>query len=578
MVLRSAEGQRRLCGRIVAGIFLGALTLANAFAQPGALVVRGLEAGAPDVDPGEILLGELNCTACHVAAPAITARLTPASAPLLGTAAARMRADYLRAFIRDPVATKPGTTMPALLHDMTDAERDETDESLVQFLESLAPPKPVAAMPLDRAAFAQGRVLFHRVGCVACHAPREPAAALFPKTAVPTDPDAARFVLKQLNNTSVPLGDLRRAYAPGELTRFLLDPLVTRPAGRMPSLNLTEAEAHTIATYLEFSGPETNPPPTAIAGAAAFVVDAAKAKRGRDLFASLGCAACHELGFGQPKIVSTLAAKPLADLNADSPDGCLAATPAAGRPRYQFNDAQRVALRVTLASRARLAQPLTAAEQVATTMVRLDCFACHSRAGYGGPTPSRADYFTTLTDADLGDEGRLPPHLTGVGDKLRSEWLREVLIQRGAVRPYTATRMPQFGASNVVQLVAEFGAADAPPLPAGPVVRGSAEMGRRLVGTNGCSCITCHRYGGRPSLTISVMDLTQMAKQLKPEWFRQYLLDPTALRPGTRMPGFWLDGKATVQTILGGDTERQIRSIWLYLLYGDHAPPPDGLP
>jgi mono/diheme cytochrome c family protein len=578
MVLRTAERQRRRSGWIVAEIFLGALMLANAIAQPSAVVVRGLEAGAPDVDRGEMLLSELNCTACHAAAPAVIARLAPASAPLLGTAAARMRADYLRAFIRDPVATKPGTTMPALLHGMSDTERDETAALLVQFLESVAPPKPAAAVTLDRAAFEQGRVLFHRVGCVACHAPREPAMNLFPKTAVPTDPDAAQFVLKQLNETSVPLGDLRREYAPSELARFLLDPLATHPTGRMPSLNLTEAEAGAIATYLEFSGPETNPPPAAIAGAAAFVVEAARAKRGRDLFASLGCAACHELGFGQPNVVSTLAAKPLANLNADSPDGCLAATPAAGRPRYQFSDAQRAALRATLAGRARLAQPLTAEEEVATTMVRLDCFACHSRAGYGGPTPSRADYFTTLTDADLGDEGRLPPHLTGVGDKLRAAWLREVLVQRGAVRPYMATRMPQFGAANVVQLVAEFGAADAPPLPAWPVVRGSAEMGRRLVGTNGCSCITCHRYGGRPSLTLSVMDLTQMAKQLKPEWFRQYLLDPTALRPGTRMTSFWLDGKATVQTILGGDTERQIRSIWLYLLYGDRAPPPAGLP
>ena len=49
---------------------------------------------------------------------------------------------------------------------------------------------------------------------------------------------------------------------------------------------------------------------------------------------------------------------------------------------------------------------------------------------------------------------------------------------------------------------------------------------------------------------LTPLQRMQMAKQLRPEWFRQYLLEPTALRPGTRMPGFWPDGKATVLTPL----------------------------
>jgi cytochrome c len=468
--------------------------------------------------------------------------------------------------------------MPALLQGMTDSEREDAVEALARFLSSLAKAEPAVPKPSSSAAVELGRSLYHRVGCVACHPPLEPAFALFRRTAAPTDPATAAFVLRQLDQTSVPLGNLTAKYAPGELAQFLLDPLRTRSGGRMPSSNLTVDEAGAVAAYFESVHFRTNAASAAQAPVPPGGADAGKARHGGELFASLGCAACHELGPGQPRVTSTLAAKSFASLDPAAPGGCLASDPGRGVPRYQFSETQRTALQATLAGRSRLDRLQTAAERVAATLTRLDCVACHARDGYGGPAPSRADYFATLTDADLGDEGRLPPHLSGVGRKLRPSWLREVLTRHGAERPYMATRMPQFGGTNVLHLVAAFRAADAPLLPAGPVINGSAEMGRRLVGTNGCSCITCHRWNGRPSLTISVMDLTQMVKQLRPEWFRQYLLEPTALRPGTRMPGFWPDGKATVRTLVDGDTERQIRSIWLYLLHGVPAPSPAGLP
>jgi hypothetical protein len=43
------------------------------------------------------------------------------------------------------------------------------------------------------------------------------------------------------------------------------------------------------------------------------------------------------------------------------------------------------------------------------------------------------------------------------------------------------------------------------------------------------------------------------------------------------MPAFWPEGAATVTSILGGDTLRQIASIWSYLSLGVDAPPPPGL-
>ena len=48
----------------------------------------------------------------------------------------------------------------------------------------------------------------------------------------------------------MPLGKLATKYSLSSLIQFLADPHHVRPSGRMPSLNLTQAEARDIASYL----------------------------------------------------------------------------------------------------------------------------------------------------------------------------------------------------------------------------------------------------------------------------------------------------------------------------------------
>ena len=159
--------------------------------------------------------------------------------------------------------------------------------------------------------------------------------------------------------------------------------------------------------------------------------------------ASLNCAACHE---------SKPPAQPPPALAAlDATRGCLADTPAANVPDFHFDASQRDAVRKALAS---LNGPApTSQQRVTHTMSAFRCTACHVRDGAGGVTPERAAFFTANVD-DLGDEGRLPPRLDGVGDKLRPEWLAKVLGDGAKVRPYLNTRMPKFGAANAESLVA----------------------------------------------------------------------------------------------------------------------------
>ena len=103
------------------------------------------------------------------------------------------------------------------------------------------------------------------------------------------------------------------------------------------------------------------------------------------------------------------------------------------------------------------------------------------------------------------------------------------------------------------------------------------KYGRALVGAGGLSCISCHTFGNYKSLGVPAMDLTQMTKRLQPDWFHRYLLDPSSLRPGTRMPAFWPEGKSLREDLLQGDTHKQINAIWAYLSNATEAGIPPGL-
>jgi hypothetical protein len=93
---------------------------------------------------------------------------------------------------------------------------------------------------------------------------------------------------------------------------------------------------------------------------------------------------------------------------------------------------------------------------------------------------------------------------------------------------------------------------------------GRNAWGRALIGAEGLGCIVCHPLNGEPSLGIQSVDLAAAAKRLRPEYFRDLLLDPNRFRPGTRMPSFWPEGRPS-RPGFGGSTERQIDSLWVYL-------------
>ena len=512
--------------------------LATLHAEPLVIGFERFHAATPTAEGGRLLYNELGCVNCHGGETGLPAL----RGPVLATVTQRVRSEWLRKFVADPASVHPGTLMPQVL-----AKADE--QTLVAIEHYLASLKPKAASKgpakILHVNGARGGELFNTLGCVACHAPGKDFAP--PEGA----PKASEFT-----HRSVGFGDLKAKYSLDSLGAFILDPLKVRTDGRMPKIVMERQDSIDIAGYLlEFQGSDgrlDNP----IDGIAA---DKALAIAGRKAVISAQCAACHEL----PK---DAAAKPFALKKTEG--GCLDADHAKG-PRYALSEAQRASLKLFLAKKDEAAAPKLAAD---LTLQALNCIACHERDGRGGPDVARKPYFQG--DHNLGDTGRYPPPLTGVGGKLRPEWLAKVLAGENRVRPYLKTKMPQYGAATA-ELGKLLGVADARA--ALKFEGGDDTAGRKLMGTQGgAGCITCHRWGDRPSLGIQGPDLSNIAARLQEGWLREYLINPAAYRPGTLMPSFWPAGKSFNPTILGGDTDKQIASIFKFVESANGEP--EGFP
>lgn len=670
------------------------------------------------ISPGETLISDHNCVACHVAAPEIVERLQPKVAPILERVGARRSPAWIERFLQDPHEIELGTTMPDVLSILGGEEKAHAVQALTHFLSAQGGPIDTKPRGSSLDALERGRQLYHRVGCVACHEPDEDAVWLEESYwDLEEELDGFRRDLDDVHfgDPSIPMGDLAAKTTLDELARFLLDPLAVRPDGRMPSLGLSEDEAFDIAAYLlrdqatvseavpgvayeyfegspkkladiadmtlvregsvdrleglpehrgndfafRFTGfldvPETGEytfwtwsddgsdlridgelivdndgvhPTITVEGqvrleagrhalsvsffeagggeelevhwagpgfdkrilGAPFVssqglsyeptatpldIDPALVEEGRGYFDKLGCASCHSLGEG----TRPGNAKPFADLDLGAELSCIDGGDAFGRVEFMFDFEEKEDLWKSVANRDELSRPLDPDRRVLQTMERYRCFSCHSREGIGGPSKGRRQHFHVVGDADLGDQGRFPPHLEFVGAKLRRRWIDAVMFDGASQRPYMETRMPQFGRENVGHLPELFESLDGAPV-VDPEPTASGEMleaGRQLVGKNGFGCIQCHVFGEHPSLGVPAVDLTTVFERTKPDWFRTLLLNPKQILMNSRMPEFFNEGKSPRMDILGGDPALQVEAVWQYLSTGESMMLPPGL-
>lgn len=314
-------------------------------------------------------------------------------------------------------------------------------------------------------------------------------------------------------------------------------------------------------------------------------VDDAKAARGRREFAAVGCASCHALASAPTDVVPDLHAPSLAEIaTASMAEGSWQHL-AEGAPRYQLDANQRRAIGAALAEPANLARPRDDSAEITHTLATFNCYACHSRAGeeglIGGPDADRRMFFRVVGNQDLGDEGRYPPSLTGVGGKLRRPALASILREDRLHirRDYMHTRMPRFSGEQLAalpDLLARVDSRDG-DLSEPPLSVAAVEAGRRLVGSEGLRCIACHDVGGGRTYGISVANLGLAYERLRPGWLEAFMRDPGAVNTGTRMPQYWVGDSVVFDDVAGGTAQGQIDAIWSYLSLGSSMPMPAGM-
>ncbi|QDT13181.1 family 16 glycoside hydrolase [Planctomycetes bacterium K23_9] len=672
-------------------------------------IVPGFErfhAGGVDmIEGGRLLIGELNCVACHAGDDALVDFVQPKQAPNLDDVGARVRPEWMLEFISQPHDTKPGTTMPDVLASMSKEQRAETAEALTHFLVG----EDLVVVDEKLGDASKGEDLFHQSGCVACHLPRN-------------DRKANRA-------TSVPLTGIEKKYTRTSLEAFLKDPLAVRPSGRMPQLDLGKNNWLHVAQYLtddsstsagtrdrempkqpnlrfkaylktvsqlpdlsqlkpsqegeskglnlasagrntkfilsfrgflpiqktgvyrfrlgaddgarlyiddkqvidndgihpheekdgkvqlaagvheirvdyfdgggqksltlDWSGPGAQMRPIdrfivlnadsplpedlpAISNEQSdgFVFDGQKAARGQQLFSELGCAACHSKTIDGRRIKSAISPPKLAAC--DSLQGCLG-DGTANAPQFDLTSIQASAVIAAINAELPKAESATTLNH---TMKSLNCYACHVRDGIGGAESDRNVLFES-TIPEMGDEGRLPPPLNGVGDKLRSDWINQVVSNGDKSRPYMKTFMPKFGKANAGHLADVFAKLDQKTEATIDKVDDPAKrqvaLGRQMVGAKGLACVSCHTYGDFKSSGIQAIALDTMTQRIREDWFHRYLPDPQKYRPGTRMPTGFPEGKSTVTNIYGGDPSKQLSAMWAFLEKGAKGGVPEGI-
>ncbi len=526
---------------------------------------------------GSVLISELRCAACHSGAS--DSSIPERTAPDLSQVASRVRPEYLRRYLESPQSAHPGTTMPDLLAAQPESKRREIAEALTHFL--VAQSKPAAsiastAMPDSES----GKLLFHSVGCVACHGPKEANLATDTSRNLPEEEeeeveDPVLAAKKKIKPNAIPLRHVSEKYNLKSLQAFLFQPLLVRRSGRMPDMKLTEAEAMAIASYLSEEKAEQDP---------LLVPSAALVETGKEYFKSLNCTACHPLPGMEPKpLIGSLE-------SADLSKGCLSTSLEASSkkhvPLFNLSSEQRSAIVAALRDKE---SADTEEIAIAKNLTAFRCIDCHVRDGYGGVHEAHNGFFKG-SELNLGDDGRIPPPLTLIGAKLQPAWMKKVLFDGESVRQYMSTRMPQYGEINLAHLPGLFRQADVLDGPElkipKPENREESERqkekivraaGRELLGDKGANCVACHRFNSKAANVNQGIDLLTSYERLQPEWFYRYVKNPGAFRPRTVMPTAWPDGKAIYTHILDGDTDRQIEAIWYYLSLGTSAADPSGV-
>ena len=394
------------------------------------------------------------------------------------------------------------------------------------------------------------RLLFSR-GCLACHRYQDMGAQ-------------SAFSGAELTVA----GDKRPA---AFFDRWLADPASINRSHRMPVFKLAERDRAFLATFLSQQRREAN-------AEADKASEGGDPGRGRELFVSKGCAACHALEGEQ----SQRPRAPALSADARWDRGCMdAPRPRRKQPGYRLTPQQRRHIRDYFAA---VSDPDSALSAWGGRRVirEQNCLACHSRGDQPGVARYLGDVLEKRPELSRLAPGLKPPSLNDVGDKLLDEALIAALEARNPRRKWLEVQMPRFRLSSREQqhIVRHFVESDRIPPHrawAGNSLDWDAEIeaaGQRLVTADGFGCTSCHPIGKvktAPNTPLNAMgpNLAELGKRIRRPWYERWVRSPARITPRMEMPSI----KTPVPGVLDNDVHQQIAAVWTVLNRPGFRPP-----
>ncbi len=524
---------------------------------------------AQPLNRAKTILVESGCFGCHEIKGYLD---IPKIGPELNQLPAKTRPDWLFRWVRNPKDYNPHTRMPNFRLS------DDEAEAVTAYLWNVGQQNSYRPMQGfgKGGAVERGRFIVDAVGCKGCHVIGD---------------DTRMREARGLGYDAAPeLTRVGSKVDPEWLFEWLKNPRHYRPSTRMPNLRLTDQEARDAVAFLmslrdvrRFEEKNLN------LGSQELI------KRGGKLIREYGCHGCHtiqgmekegrvsvalsnigrkrvdELDFGDTQIPKTWDAwifNKVKDARVFATDRIFSKMPV-----FAFGDSEVVLLRTLLRSFTKeepnpvYQKPFDSRQQAMEAGRRLtlhyNCINCHQIEDTGG-----------YVVATLKDEGMAPPLLRPEGAKVQEQWLHEFLKNPTAVRPWLEIRMPTFSLTEgEIDTVMKYFLAlhdrelelrDYKAFQPQPAY---VSAGKKLF--DDFQCLSCHYTGtipeGKKSADLAP-DLTLTRGRLKPEWILDWIADPEAIQPGTRMPTYFPDMQSPDSVIFAGNAREQIRALRDYVL------------
>jgi mono/diheme cytochrome c family protein len=561
------------------------------------------------------------CYACHKTRGFDTNMRKPG--PILTKIDTKLSEDWVKNWIRNPRAVKPTTWMPRFWYTSNnsspeDAVRNEVEiNAVTAYLFANSSEHQFAAGNPPRGDAKAGEQIVKGVGCLGCHVIGE----------------GDRTELGPRRTFGQPLENIGNKTTYQWIFDWVRDPKHYSPETYMPDLRLTDSQVADVATYLSgLKGPsgdpaKASPDEKAVDEvalnyfAAVMPFEQAKAtlaklgpeekqiELGRRVISRYGCFSCHDIkGFEDAQAIGTDLSEEGSKLVTRLDFAFISDIPHSSKlawfrtklhdprifdkgrvlkpeeklrmPNYDLSEEENNRLLTAIMSFQRDIQPpaampvrsarydyLTAGR---TLVQRRNCVGCHVIEGNGG------DYVKLVAEPTLG-----PPVLTPEGARVQPDWLYAFLRGPITIRPWLDVRMPTFSLDdhNLNGVIGYFGAIADELLPFQSTEAVNASYndaaGKELFDL--LKCQQCHVLGSvpkdQPTANLAP-DLRMTPDRLQPDWILDWLKNPAAILPGTRMPAFWPDYPKSYYPQFGGSAEAQIQAIRNHLMTLRGGPSP----